>query len=138
MGRPAYDFLAMHTVQPDGCWYFTGKRNPKGYGLAGMHGSAHRYYYKQLVGPIPEGLTIDHLCKVTYCVNPAPMEPVTVEENTRRARAAKRDRTHCPYGHELTEDNTYTYPVTGSRECKICRRRYVRECKARKRARTTA
>lgn len=123
----------MYEVQPDGCWYFTGKRNRKGYGQAGMHGPAHRYYYRELVGPIPEGLTIDHLCEVTYCVNPAHMEPVTVQENTRRARAKARNRTHCAHGHELTPENTYTYPGTGNRECKICRRRYVRECKARAR-----
>lgn len=138
MPMPAKDFLSMHTVEVNGCWHFTGKRNRKGYGLAGSHGSAHRYYYQSLVGPIPAGLTIDHLCQMTCCVNPSHMEPVTAAENTRRARAKARARTHCASGHELTEENTYRYPVTGNRECMICRRRYVRECKARKRERTAA
>ena len=124
----------MHEVQPDGCWRFTGKIDRKGYGRAGMHGRAHRHYYERIVGPIPANLTIDHLCQFTGCVNPDHMEPVTVQENTRRARARFRNRTHCAHGHELTPENTYTYPGTGNRECKTCRRRYVAECKARRRA----
>lgn len=70
------------------CWTWTGARNPKGYGSVadGRGGSmlAHRKAYEHLVGPIPEGLTIDHLCLNKSCVNPAHMEPVTRAENNSR------------------------------------------------------
>ena len=70
------------------CWRWTGARNPKGYGSVanGEGGSklAHRASYELLVGPIPEGLTIDHLCLNTSCVNPEHMEPVTRSENSAR------------------------------------------------------
>lgn len=63
---------------------------------------AHRKSYEILVGPIPGGLTIDHLCRNRACINPAHMEPVTNAENTRRAAAL---RTHCIKGHPLEGDN---------------------------------
>lgn len=70
------------------CWTWTGARNPKGYGSVanGRGGSmlAHRKAYEHIVGPIPDGLTIDHLCLNKACVNPAHMEPVTRGENNSR------------------------------------------------------
>src|SRR6266571_2972703 len=78
---------------PDECWTWTGTRNYDGYGRispgggnrAGVHAiMAHRYAYEALVGPIPAGLTIDHLCRQVDCVNPKHMEPVTIQENIRR------------------------------------------------------
>lgn len=74
------------------CWLF-GRLTPIGYGYfrADLKPTmAHRYSYELLVGPIPDGLTIDHLCRNRACVNPDHMEPVTQRENLRRARAAKR------------------------------------------------
>lgn len=69
----------------DGCWIWTGARNPQGYGQVRLDsqrkGPAHRAMYELLVGPIPEGLVIDHLCSNPPCVNPDHLEPVTQRVN---------------------------------------------------------
>ncbi|HSS09404.1 MAG TPA: HNH endonuclease [Acidimicrobiales bacterium] len=109
------------------CWLWTGNRNPNGYGILGItvvpgrrtKVGAHRIAYELLVGPIPEGLTIDHLCRVRHCVNPAHLEPVTQGENTRRGGNAK--RTHCLRGHPLDGENLYIKP-SGQRTCRACLR----------------
>ena len=74
--------------QPGGCWLWTGATTDKGYGVFwdGKLGRAHRWAYTHWRGPIPEGLTLDHLCQVKACVNPDHLEPVTALENYRRAR----------------------------------------------------
>jgi hypothetical protein len=85
---------------------------------------AHRYAYEALIGPIPAGLVIDHLCRVRRCVNPAHLEPVTNEENLSRGEGyALRNgmRTACVNGHEYTEANTYRDPKGGIR-CRQCGR----------------
>jgi hypothetical protein len=72
----------------DQCWPWQGTVLASGYGQfrVGLgHARAHRYAYELLVGPIPDGLTIDHLCRNRACVNPAHMEPVTASENVKRA-----------------------------------------------------
>lgn len=74
------------------CWIWTGSRNGRGYGLFGASSGgapvrAHRFSYELRFGPIPEGMQLDHLCEVKACVNPDHLEPVTNEENSRRARA---------------------------------------------------
>lgn len=103
-----------------GCWY--GPWSPKlrysSIMLFGVRRIAHRAMYEVVVGPIPEGLELDHLCRNPRCVNPAHLEPVTGEENKRRAAAA---RTHCKYGHEFSEDNT-ARSKRGARVCLTCRR----------------
>jgi hypothetical protein len=114
-----YRFAVGHEVYPSGCWVWIKARERRGYGLFRHDGKtwlAHRWAYERLVGPIPEGLTLDHLCQNTSCVNPAHLEPVTRSENTRRARAGA---THCRRGHEFSPDNTYVYP-DGRRECRTC------------------
>ena len=75
---------------PGGCWLWTASLNNRGYGRFGPTGQrklvrAHRWAYEAVVGPIPDGLVIDHLCGVKRCVNPAHLEPVTNFENLRRA-----------------------------------------------------
>lgn len=88
----------------DDCWLWTGYIDGQGYGQFhhdGRVGYAHRVAYEALVGPIPSGLHIDHLCRVTACVRPSHLEPVTQAENLRRQGAAI---THCPQGHEYTGD----------------------------------
>ena len=74
-----------------GCWDWVGALS-HGYGHFGIEGiiyRAHRVTYEWMVGPIPDGLTIDHLCKNKACVNPAHLEPVTIRENTRRWAAER-------------------------------------------------
>lgn len=81
------------------CWLWQGHVRPDGYGQAGRSELAHRWSYETFVGPIPEGMHLDHVCRVRACVNPAHLEPVTREENLRRGR---RDRGKpCMYcGHK--------------------------------------
>lgn len=107
------------------CWVWTGAISSEGYGRCGS-AYAHRWSYEVFVGPIPEGLQIDHLCRVRKCVNPAHLEPVTQRENLLRgdgagARFAR--RTHCSRGHALTPENTYAEKASpGARMCLACKR----------------
>ena len=80
---------------------------------------AHRLSWTLAHGPIPEGLTIDHLCRNRACVNPDHLRLLTNEENASDNGFAT--RTHCPLGHEYDEVNTYVGP-TGGRRCNECRR----------------
>lgn len=102
---------------PAACWGWQGVKIPTGYGQLCVEGKmvgAHRLAYEILVGPIPEGLVIDHTCRNTGCVNPAHMEPVTNKENVLRGvgvTAENARKTHCSDGHELTPENTYTKPA---------------------------
>ncbi len=114
----------------DGCWEWRGAVRTSGYGsivLSPQHSRriamAHRVIYESLLGPIPAGLTIDHLCMNTQCVRPDHMEPVTNEVNIMRgmgwgARNAR--KTHCVRGHALTPDNCSKHKPD-VRECRICR-----------------
>ena len=118
-------------VQPDeatGCWLWLGARN-KGYGVFRNGGSVasaqqtvsvHRTSYQALIGPIPHGLQLDHLCRVRYCINPSHLEPVTQQENIRRGDAGRHEsvKTHCPRGHAYDEVNTMHY--RGRRICRAC------------------
>lgn len=97
--------------RPDGCWEWTAYRNRFGYGRFGMDGEvvlAHRVAYEMLVGPIPDGLSLDHLCRNRGCVRPDHLEPVTAAENVLRGTGwAGRNarKTHCPRSHPLAGDN---------------------------------
>ena len=109
----------------DGCWIWRGARNRSGYGriqkAVGITQLAHRVAYTMEVGPIPDGMQIDHLCRTTSCVNPAHLEPVTARENQHRVSVLK---THCVQGHEYTPENTYRFgPDQRHRACVECRRR---------------
>lgn len=129
-------FWAKVTLEPndDGCWLWTAA-SAHGYGY--WHGHrVHRLTYQVLVGPIPDGSVIDHLCRVRKCCNPAHLEPVTVRENIRRGEASagiNSRRTTCVAGHPLEGSNLYTTP-NGRRQCRVCHARRVSECKQRKAA----
>lgn len=95
------------------CWLWQAAKDRKSYGQVRIRGRlyrAHRWAYEFCIGRIPHGLQIDHLCRVTSCVNPDHLEAVTNQENTLRGDtmpwrlAAK---THCPKGHEYSAENTY-------------------------------
>lgn len=116
------------------CWGWTGSLTPSPgrYGVFHRREKkriitmmAHRTTYELLVGPIPEGYTIDHLCKNHRCVNPEHLEPVPHGVNLLRGNtinAANATKTHCKHGHEFTPENTYIRPDTGCRMCKACNR----------------
>ncbi len=109
------------------CWPWLATITPQGYGSFAMDGRSHpshRVAYELLRGPIPDGLVIDHLCRVRHCVNPAHMEPVTNAENIRRGvspSAIHARVTACPQGHQYTPENTEHRP-SGRRHCLTCRR----------------
>lgn len=112
-----------------GCWLWTLHTNADGYAQTVWRGKSrrmHRVAYELFVGPIPEGLVLDHLCRVRHCLNPKHLEPVTGRENVMRgegvgAKCAR--RTHCPAGHPLDNSNR---DQRGSRVCLPCRRDYLR------------
>jgi hypothetical protein len=129
-------FLATCEFATSGCWLWTGSRYTGGYGkffAFGRERAAHRVSYEFFVGPIPEGLALDHLCRVRRCVNPDHLEPVTYRENTLRSPVAhaalNAAKTHCKHGHEFTPENTRI--TTGGRRS----RRRCRECERLRHAR---
>lgn len=107
----------------DDCWEWAGSHDKQGYSRTGR-ALAHREVYKLLVGPIPEGTELDHLCRNRGCVRPKHLEPVDHRTNVLRGQglaAQQARRTHCPQGHPYDEENTYLSPK-GKRDCKTCRR----------------
>jgi hypothetical protein len=128
------------TVAAGACLIWQGAVQSRGYGSVtnGMGGTAlvHRLAYEQAVGPIPFGLTIDHLCRNKLCVNPDHLEPVTNAENLRRAAAAK---THCKQGHPLSGDNLRIAVRSRGvqRECIECARAVMRGVRLRAKERAS-
>jgi hypothetical protein len=130
------------TTKTDSCWLWSGGASGGGYGRV-RYGKthqlqAHRVIYEAMVGPIPEGMQIDHLCRVRHCVNPDHLEAVTAAENNRRSNsptACNARKTHCPQGHPYDEQNTDLRP-DGGRRCRACSRvhalRYYHAKKGRK------
>jgi HNH endonuclease len=109
------------------CWLWMGGRNSKGYPYF-YDGSrtrrAHRVAYELVCGVIPAGMTLDHLCRVRHCVNPAHLEPVSDRENILRGNGwsgRNARKTHCPQGHEYTPENTRIH-TSGGRLCVTCDR----------------
>lgn len=110
------------------CWEWLAYRPDDGYGRyrcgPGSPRLAHRVVYELLVGPIPEGLQLDHLCRVRHCVNPDHLEPVTGRVNVLRGDtvvAANAAKVECDSGHAFDAVNTYVR-TNGGRLCRTCRR----------------
>jgi hypothetical protein len=118
------------------CWLWLGAVTQQGYGRISVGNRrcvmAYRFAFEHAVGPIPNGLDLDHLCRNGYCVNPAHLEPVTHRENMLRGDtfAARQSRvTHCPRGHAYDSINTRTR--RGKRECRTCARELNRAKRSR-------
>lgn len=132
-------------VAENGCHIWTGDKSPGGYARAGFNRKKvyiHRFRYEREIGPIPEGMELDHyVCDngAGGCCNPHHCRPVTHRENVLRSRSqssALAARTHCPRGHLLAGDNLLPYQLRtrGKRECKLCSYELAR---LRRRARTS-
>lgn len=128
----------VHVEPNTGCHLWSGLTNGVGYGRFYKSGRvgvyAHRYAYESERGPIPEGLTLDHLCRTTLCVNPDHLEPVTLGENVRRERKVRvvEPATACSKGHPYDAANTRT--GSGYR-CRMCKRAKERQQRERRRQR---
>lgn len=127
-----------------GCWVWQLSTNGRGYGRLWIgsrvdgtrrHVNAHRFAYELMVGPVPDGLHLDHLCRNRSCINPDHLEPVTQRENVLRgdAPAAHQARqVECKAGHPLSGDNLYVNK--GKRYCRECNKRRSAEYRRRKSA----
>ncbi len=114
-----------------GCWLWTDHTTSRGYGKFTFRRktfSAHRFIYSEMVGPIPDGMVIDHVvargCTSTRCVRPDHLEPVTQQENFARGRsrgAALSATGICSRGHDSAVTGIYTDP-RGRRQCAECTR----------------
>lgn len=130
MGRPRRGITAADRIfslvsvdDVTGCWLWHGYRMPFGHGRVRVGGRkvlVHRWVYEHLVGPIPPGLVLDHLCRVPACCNPEHLDPVTNPENVNRSPLSNANKTSCPQGHPYDAENTRVYG--GSRYCVACQR----------------
>lgn len=142
MNLPDRIFEKIHFEPNTGCWLWTASRTPKGYGRVRlshprrMMESAHRVVYELLVGPIPDGREIDHLCRVRHCVNPSHLQPVEQRTNLLRGIspcAINGRKTHCIRGHPLSGPNLRLVKL--GRGCRACKRLTNRERRHREAAR---
>lgn len=117
-------FWAKVAVDESGCWLWTAKLNPDGYGRIRITQKwaplAHRALWETCVSQIQKPMELDHLCRVRHCVNPSHLELVSHAENVRRGNGGQNwsAKTHCPQGHPYDETNTHLYD--GKRVCKQC------------------
>ena len=135
------DFWSYVDKTEDGCWLWNGATNQQGYGICRYEGKAqraHRVVYTKVVGEIPDGLFLDHLCRIPSCVNPTHLEPVTNKENLLRGEVGRKNKerilsnTTCAHGH------LYDRVVTRSdgrqeRTCSTCQRESNRRYREKRR-----
>jgi hypothetical protein len=127
--------LNVHVEPSTKCWEWALTIDANGYGVIRVEGKTtgtHRASYEAFVGSIPDGLSLDHLCRNRSCCNPEHLEPVTPKENSRRGATAQ--KTECKQGHPFTLENTRFTAVNGSirRSCRECSRQATRRYLERK------
>ncbi|MFB7114058.1 HNH endonuclease [Streptomyces sp. NPDC056291] len=126
-GSSAVDRILQKCEDLDGCWVYTGTPNQDGYCRVRHFGRmtmGHRILWEELRSEIPDGLTLDHLCRNRACVNPWHLDPVPQRVNAQRMVP----KTHCPAGHTYTDDNIYRL-TNGAKYCKTC---HLARCKRRR------
>jgi hypothetical protein len=128
--HPVDRFLEKIAPSDSGCLEWQGSKSPQGYGWFSWNSKptlAHRWSYEAVMGAIPAGMVIDHLCRNRCCVNPFHLECVSMAENTARGilhdlqRANAKQKTHCLRGHPLFGENLRT-DAKGHRMCIACQR----------------
>jgi hypothetical protein len=104
-------FMSKVVIVPGACWIWVAGVNQCGYGWFRANGKAvraHKFIYERLRGPVPDGLVLDHRCRIRRCVNPEHLKPITRVENTLigfAPTAQNARKTHCKRGHELAGEN---------------------------------
>lgn len=125
--RPAHVRVLERIKYQDDCWVYGGWGSLSGYGRVtlgdsdkpGVATNAHRAVYEALVGPVPDGFELDHLCRNRRCVNPDHLEPISHAENVKRGYWGKN---HCKHGHAYDEVNTRWYvEPRGGKKVRVCR-----------------
>lgn len=156
MGAPTKTFAdhvaRLNMSDPDACWPWPGSDDGQGYGQLKSNNKnyrAHKYFYEHLVGPVPDGMVLDHTCHDPSvcglgntcphrkCCNPKHLNPTTNKRNILRGggeAARNAAKTHCTKGHEFTPENTYSQ--RNGKGCRTCRNASAREARARQKLAT--
>lgn len=139
--RTDREVLALHVAVVGDCWEWTGARQKTGYGKTSRGGRmllAHRLAYEVTLGPIADGLTVDHLCRNRSCIRPDHMDLVPMGVNTMRGTSVSAinvAKTHCVRGHPFDATNTRLDSYQ-HRHCRTCEREHCRQYRLRVAART--